>query len=1172
MEQIVIYGIGSKYYSAGAVKYELPSEAPLYAPSAAKQQRQHMANDYVQITLQSTETLSVGIGDYIEVRGCRYSIRAVSDITRIGEDNFTYNITFYGAMYNLMRYRYRDTPVNGRSAQNTFDLTLSLNDMVKVIVNNVLRGEGISEENIAQSPWLFDEESCPDTDPITMSFDKQNCLTALQNICQQFEVEFCITQEWNETYQIWQCTIHVGEFGEVVNNTPFEYGEGNGLYQLQETKVDDSCIVNRLWVEGSTENILSGYRGYSMRLQLPRKDVPLLGSGATRRYSRKEHTIEIDGEKYIFAAGYPIGIDEDESRFVDEANLYEGSEDVIHGKWKKEGEESWRYAPFNPSGLITRYGILEDSVVFDDVKPSPTFHILKLWPTNGTSTPNSRQSFFCDVDFDLAAIWTDVFMDFREWCLLKTQLIPSEAQYNACKIVYDDNTTYEEDADLWIEYRREIGDGTIQRVVNPYTIWRQQHHSAAAPDLPTLPADYDQDIYAEYEIFRKYLLQADNSKYLIDGGQAAFIDGKCAGIDFDIGSFIDQSKLTATQREPILFSTSQNYAIGDICIRVVNSQIKAYRFTSAHQGYWNSTHVTEIHLGLLTVNLKEEQDTGDVFPSEDEFGAFRLAPGDKFKLVSIYFPYHYYEDAEEELWFAAYEKFESVKYPSMRYKLTFDQMFVEENQAVFEAILPGDYITISDDRFGITAKKMRVTQVDCDLLTNRDYQVTLESVHKQRTRTGIRIDDYNNLVVALREVGLDDPRYRRNNRTSGSGAISHLTANGFLRAERVADEFVATRMLADQAISAAKILDGAVSRAKIALKAIGTSQLDDQAVTNTKIKSGDIALDRLVGSVVAKINRVSVINTLQRFINNGSMSDRHYTGNIEYKDGVLTLDNVCITDSLAKATLKANSNVWSNGETVDLDFTSSEYDSEESYDVYAVLSNEGTMDYIATKQGEEPPDEYMKLGEVSAEVDGERTFTQEVGTTYLSDGVIRDGDGNAILDIKNGLLRGALKFDGLKDGSNNNLDIISILGALPTTAGGLRKMLADNIDIVGADANSGLRFYVGDLIDKVGEDMTDTGGLLYITDQLNTYARSTLRSKINEMRDSLYSANEILLSIQSNFNTMRSQLINRSLINQSSDSGTVSELGIGKCVWNPLQQQEQCVTDPAGIGIPDRLT
>lgn len=1200
MELMVIYK------RSGVAQYELPYETPLRDVTSAKLQRQHMANDYVQLSVHTTDTMTLEVGDWIEVRGCRYSIRSVNDITRSGEDDFTYNITFYGKMYDLIRYKYRNTEVNGRSAQQTFDLTLSLKDFIKVIINNVCRGEGISEENAAQSPFLFDEATCPDTDPKTMSFDKLNCLTALQNICKEFDVEFLITQELNETYGIWQSTIHIGEFGSVVNNTPFAYGEGNGLYQLQETKVDDSCIVNRLWVEGSTENILSGYRGYSMRLQLPRKNVPLIDapSGTTKRYTRHQHTIEIDGEKIIFKEGFPIGINNDAERYADESNLYAGSNDLVHGMWKKEGGE-WHYAPFNPSGLIAKYGILEESEVFDDIKPSPTFRVLKLWSTNGTNPPNSRQTFFCDVPFDLGAIWTDTYADFREWCLLKTQLVPSEAQYTACKTVYDDSgsqtpTIYIEEHELWTEYRREIGDGTIIRHIDPYVLWRQQHHSAAAPELPTLPADYDQDIYAEYDTFRTYLLSADNSKYLIDGGSAAFIDGKCAGIDFPIASFVFQSKLNEAQRAEIQFSSSKSYAVGDICLRTVGGQRKAYEFTTTHQGSWNSSHVTEIHLGLLTINTKEETDTGDIFPSEDEFGAFRLATGDQFKLVSIYFPYTYYEDAEEELWFAAFEKFEIVKFPNMRYKLTFDQLFVGENKPLFEDILPGDYISITDSRFGLSNKKMRVTQVDCNLLNDTEYSITLESVRKQRTRTGmLPINRYEEVMEVLRAVDLDDPRYRKNNRTSGSRALSHLTANGLFRADRVADEFIAERMIANLAITtdklnslaitAEKIAAGAVESGKIADLAITTAKLAATAVTEAKLAAGAVTSAKLASNAVtaekiaagavelgklanAVQTYVRMVPALQQFVNAGDIFDRHFEGT------AATIDNanlfkvpstMKIVDSLSKVRLGYNVNVWNSTTDSVIDFENGDFDGSKAYDIYAKLESDGKCAYKAVVSGTEVAGATLKIGVVSKKDNqGHRTYTSEIGQTYMENGVLKNA-GTTILDLKNGIIRGALKFSGLKDSSNNDIDIVSLLGSLPSTSGGLRKILSDAVGTIGDEITAGTLLYrAATLESHVGEDDQDVGGLLYRAAQLES-GRSIHMGKINEVLSSLESIQTTFDLFKSRFNTLRTKLIDNSTI-QSSD---VAEIGtIGSCQWNPLQREYQCTTtDVTTIPIPARL-
>ena len=92
-------------------------------------------------------------------------------------------------------------------------------------------------------------------------------------------------------------------------NEYFEYGKGNGLYKLKEQKVDDKTIITRLWVEGGTKNIRSGYRDYSDRLQLP----------YPKRLNRNDHTLA-DGT-VIKAGTEMIGIDDDTKRYLEDAAL-----------------------------------------------------------------------------------------------------------------------------------------------------------------------------------------------------------------------------------------------------------------------------------------------------------------------------------------------------------------------------------------------------------------------------------------------------------------------------------------------------------------------------------------------------------------------------------------------------------------------------------------------------------------------------------------------------------------------------------------------------------------------------------------------------------------------------------------------------------------------------------
>lgn len=79
------------------------------------------------------------------------------------------------------------------------------------------------------------------------------------------------------------------------------------------------------------------------------------------------------------------------------------------------------------------------------------------------------------------------------------------------------------------------------------------------------------------------------------------------------------------------------------------------------------------------------------------------------------------------------------------------------------------------------------------------------------------------------------------------------------------------------------------------------------------------------------------------------------------------------------------------------------------------------------------------------------------------------------------------------------------------------------------------------------------------------------RNKINEMISTLYSANEVFLNIQDEFNKLRSTLLQRQLINQKTDLVTVNELGLQHCTIDPRTGQGQCVASLASIGVPDLL-
>lgn len=282
-------------------KINLMSKDPFRAPTSFSQEYGLKSDDYVKISLKSSDMLKFGIGDRIIIGSDTYTIRTNNTTEIISDNSYTYELTFYGAMYDLMRQMYRNCDAQGKSDKSTFDLTYSLKDFAKVIIYNM--------ERDYPGEWVLDENNVPDTDEKTITFDGQNCLQVLQTLCNSdnYDYDFLITQADGVH------TLHLGKFGSVItppnNESYFEVGKGKGLYKLKEDKVDDKSIITRLYVEGGSTNIRSEYRDYAGRLQLP----------YPQRANTRAHTLS-DGT-VIAAGSMTIGITDDTKRYFEDADM-----------------------------------------------------------------------------------------------------------------------------------------------------------------------------------------------------------------------------------------------------------------------------------------------------------------------------------------------------------------------------------------------------------------------------------------------------------------------------------------------------------------------------------------------------------------------------------------------------------------------------------------------------------------------------------------------------------------------------------------------------------------------------------------------------------------------------------------------------------------------------------
>ena len=244
MEQLVIK-------SAGGTIIPLFSREPVCSVTQAVQYRKLLGEDTVTLTVKSAARLNIEIGATILAFGEEYTLNLMPLERKELGGTFSYNLTFEGPQYALLRGIYYNTDASGFNNTSQFPLIGDLSVFMGVLMNNISRVLG--------SSWSLGTVAPSATKTIT--FAGENCLAALQKICQEFDTEFEIIRDASG-----HRTISLKKVGQILSHT-FEYGRAGGLYSLERQGVSSDGFATRLYVYGSTKNLPVGYRNYSTRLQ-----------------------------------------------------------------------------------------------------------------------------------------------------------------------------------------------------------------------------------------------------------------------------------------------------------------------------------------------------------------------------------------------------------------------------------------------------------------------------------------------------------------------------------------------------------------------------------------------------------------------------------------------------------------------------------------------------------------------------------------------------------------------------------------------------------------------------------------------------------------------------------------------------------------------------------------
>ena len=216
------------------------------------------ADETVVIAVESPFPQQYEIGDKITVFGRDYTLNRLPPVKKTGMHEFQYTLTFEGIQYDLLRVQYElSIETSGNQLQDVQgdSLTGTLRKFMEVLIANANR--------VFPGQWSLGE--CPETEYKTLTFDGENCLAVMQNLCNEF-TEGSTTVEFDINKVDGVYVVDMKKVGSVLPYT-FQFGRGGGMYELTRQNVTSSDIVTRLFVFGSSENISLKYR--ADRLCLP---------------------------------------------------------------------------------------------------------------------------------------------------------------------------------------------------------------------------------------------------------------------------------------------------------------------------------------------------------------------------------------------------------------------------------------------------------------------------------------------------------------------------------------------------------------------------------------------------------------------------------------------------------------------------------------------------------------------------------------------------------------------------------------------------------------------------------------------------------------------------------------------------------------------------------------
>lgn len=421
MEQIVIKHIDG-------TETPFPNRALVAVVTRAEQRVGLMGEDVLSVEISSAENIRFSIGDYIDVFGKTYTLNQLPSTKKNNSHSFVYSLSFESEQYELMDCAWL---LPDDTVMDSF--TGTLEDFLKILINT----------NIARSHSNWSLGTYPvQSETKTLTFSDANCLSVLQNLCSEFNVEFEIVR--NGAQRILNIETKIGDEFPF----PFHYGRTGGLYNIDRKNNNNKNVITRLYAFGSSQNIPSTYR--HKRLCLPGKvknESFIEDADNIAKFGHRENVHNFDDLKPERVGNVTV-VSGSVLKFTD-STMFDLNEK------KSDGSTKW-LIPGTAAKIEFKTGNLAGYSfdVNDYSHATHTFTINSFTDENGAVFPNPSSSAFQFANGDEYII-TDIVLPDSYISAAETRLAEKAREY------YDEYCKPHVDYSIQVDYmylRRVLGD------------------------------------------------------------------------------------------------------------------------------------------------------------------------------------------------------------------------------------------------------------------------------------------------------------------------------------------------------------------------------------------------------------------------------------------------------------------------------------------------------------------------------------------------------------------------------------------------------------------------------------------------------------------------------------------------------------------------------------------